>query len=71
MRVYVMLCKRGPIVVFIADSKRSCAEKECHLSLLEQIKIDLAKNDQRFTSFEYKNPNKILKIFKSRSVALK
>jgi hypothetical protein len=40
MRVYVMLCKRGPIVVFIADSKRSrLAEKECHLSLLEQIKI--------------------------------
>jgi hypothetical protein len=72
MRVYVMLCKRGPIVVFIADSKRSrSAEKECHLSLLEQIKIDLVKNDQRFTSFEYKNPNKILKTFKSRSVALK
>ena len=47
MRVYVMLCKRGPIVVFIADSKRSrSAEKECQLSLLEQTKIDQAKNDQ-------------------------
>ncbi len=62
-----MLCKRGPIVVFIADSKRSrSAEKECQLSLLEQIKIDLVKND-----LKYKNPNKILKTFKSRSVALK
>jgi hypothetical protein len=43
------LSKRGPIVVFIADLNRSCsAEKECHLSLLEQTKIDRAKNDQSF-----------------------
>ena len=42
-----MVCKRGPIVVFIAFSKRSrWAEMECHLSLLEQTKIDRAKNDQ-------------------------
>ena len=62
-----MLCKRGPIVVFIADLNRSrSAEKECHLSLLEQRKIDQAKNDQSFTSFEYKNPNKILKTFKAK-----
>jgi hypothetical protein len=62
-----MLCKRGPIVVFIADLNRSrSAEKECHLSLLEQTKIDQAKNDQSFTSFEYKNPNKILKTLKAK-----
>jgi hypothetical protein len=36
------------IFVFVAFSKRSCwAEMECHLSLLEQTKIDRAKNDQR------------------------
>ena len=39
---------------------------ECHLSLLEQRKIDWAKNDQSFTSFEYKNPNKILKTLKAK-----
>jgi len=39
---------------------------ECHLSLLEQRKIDRAKNDQSFTSFEYKNPNNILKTFKAK-----
>ena len=39
---------------------------ECHLSLLEQRKIDRAKNDQSFTSFEYKNPNKILKTLKAK-----
>jgi hypothetical protein len=62
-----MLCKRGPIVVFIADLNRSCsAEKECHLSLLEQTKIDRVKNDQSFTSFEYKNPNKNLKTLKGK-----
>jgi hypothetical protein len=62
-----MLCKRGPIDVFIADLNRSrSAEKECHLSLLEQTKIDQAKNDQSFTSFEYKHPNKILKTLKAK-----
>ena len=51
----------------IADLNRSrSAEKECHLSLLEQTKIDRAKNDQSFTSFEYKNPNKILKTLKAK-----
>jgi hypothetical protein len=62
-----MLCKRGPIVVFIADLNRSCsAEKECPLSLLEQTKIDRVKNDQSFTSFKYKNPNKNLKTLKGK-----
>jgi hypothetical protein len=38
---------KGSIFVFIAFSKRSrWAEMECHLSLLEQTKIDRAKNDQ-------------------------
>jgi hypothetical protein len=31
---------------------------ECHLSLLNQTKIDRAKNQQSFTSFVYKNANK-------------
>ena len=49
MFAYVM--QEGPIVVFIADLNRSrSAEKECHLSLLEQTKIDRAKNDQSFTT---------------------
>ena len=39
--------QRGSIFVFIADLNRSrSAEKECHLSLLEQTKIDQAKNEQ-------------------------
>ena len=39
--------RRKVFVLFIAFSKRSCwAEMECHLSLLEQTKIDRAKNDQ-------------------------
>ncbi len=37
---------------------------ECHLSLLEQRKIDQAKNEQSFISFKYKNPNKIIKTLK-------
>ena len=58
---------RKVFVIFIAFSKRSCwAEMECHLSLLEQRKIDRAKNDQSFTSFEYKNSNKILKTLKAK-----
>ena len=58
---------KGSDFVFIAFSKRSrWAEMECHLSLLEQTKIDRAKNDQSFTSFEYKNPNKILKTLKAK-----
>ena len=58
---------RKVFVLFIAFSKRSrWAEMECHLSLLEQRKIDRAKNDQSFTSFEYKNPNKILKTLKAK-----
>jgi hypothetical protein len=57
---------RGQIVVFIAILNRSCwAEKECHLSLLEQTKIDQAKNQQSFTSFVYKNASKILKTRKA------
>jgi hypothetical protein len=31
---------------------------ECHLSHLNQTKIDRAKNQQSFTSFVYKNANK-------------
>jgi len=59
---------RKVFVLFIAFSKRSrWAEKEWHLSLLEQRKIDHAKNDQSFTSFEYKNPNKILKTLKAKN----
>ena len=59
--------QRKVFVLFIAFSKRSSwAEMECHLSLLEQRKIDQAKNDQSFTSFEYKNPNKILKTLKAK-----
>ena len=58
---------KGSDFVFIAFSKRSrWAEKEWHLSLLKQRKIDHAKNDQSFTSFEYKNPNKILKTLKAK-----
>jgi hypothetical protein len=60
--------RRKVFVLFIAFSKRShWAEMECHLSLLEQRKIDRAKNDQSFTSFEYKNPNKILKTLKAKN----
>jgi hypothetical protein len=65
--VGVELFSEKGFVLFIAFSKRSCwAEMECHLSLLEQRKIDRAKNDQSFTSFEYKNPNKILKTLKAK-----
>jgi hypothetical protein len=65
MRVYVMLCKRGPIVVFIADSKRSrSAEKECHLSLLEQIKIDLAKMTKDLLASSTKTLTKFSKPLK-------
>jgi hypothetical protein len=57
---------RGQIVVFVAFLNRSCwAEKECHLSLLKQTKIDQAKNQQSFTSFVYKNATKILKTRKA------
>jgi hypothetical protein len=38
---------------------------ECHLSLLNQTKIDQAKNQQSFTSFVYKNADKILKTRKA------
>ena len=58
---------RKIFVLFIAFSKRfRWAEMECHLSLLEQRKIDRAKNDQSFTSFEYKKPNKIVKTFQAK-----
>jgi hypothetical protein len=30
---------------------------ECHLSLLNQTKIDQAKNQQSFTNYVYKNAN--------------
>ncbi len=55
--------RRKVFVLFIAFSKRS---HWADLSLLEQRKIDRAKNDQSFTSFEYKNPNKILKTLKAK-----
>jgi hypothetical protein len=59
--------EKGFRTFFIAFSKRSrWAEMECHLSLLEQRKIDRAKNDQSFTSFKYKNPYKILKTLKAK-----
>jgi hypothetical protein len=47
--------------VFIAFLNRSCwAEKECHLYILDQAKIEQAKNQRSFTSFNYKNVNKFL-----------
>ena len=44
--------ERGPIVVFIADLNRSrSAEKEYHLSHLNQTKIDRSKKHESSTSF--------------------
>jgi hypothetical protein len=64
----VTFCLRQEVILlfFFAFLNRSCwAEKECHLSLLEQSKNDRAKNQHSFTSFVYKNANKILKTRKA------
>jgi hypothetical protein len=47
--------------VFIAFLNRSCwAEKECHLSLLNQAKIERAKNQRSFTASTTKTLTKFL-----------
>ncbi len=55
------------IFLFIAFLNRLFwAEMECHLSLLNQTKIEQAKNQQSFTSFVYKNANKNIQNQKGR-----
>ncbi len=62
--------RRKVFVLFIAFSKRSCwAEMECHLSLLEQRKIDRAKNDQSFTSLSTKTLTKFSKPLRQKFLA--
>jgi hypothetical protein len=42
---------------------------ECHLSLLEQRKIDRAKNDQSFTSLSTKTLTKFSKPLRQKFLA--
>jgi hypothetical protein len=59
--VYFCLIERGPFFCFHCTfGQLLLAKKECHLSICDLTNIDQAKNQKSFTSFVYKNANKIL-----------